>query len=267
MAPAGLEVRFLETSGSRGPTDKRNLGWRASSARLVAFTDDDCRPHPEWLERLLAATADDRFLQGRTEPDPDERHLLRGLARSRTVVGESPWYPGCNVAYPRAVLERLGGFDESFIFGSEDTDLAIRATEEGVACRYVDDALVWHAVLPRSVLSALEDVTAWPTFPLLFEKHPRYRRHLYLGVFRNKAHATLCLGLVGSAVFRERRWLAAASWLPYAAEQFGGNVTPGRRNLRALTRLAIHVPGRMLVDLADVASTVRSAAAHRVLLI
>src|SRR4051812_19641946 len=35
--------------GSAGPAAKRNAGWRAGSAPLIAFTDDDCRPPPEWL--------------------------------------------------------------------------------------------------------------------------------------------------------------------------------------------------------------------------
>ena len=39
---------------SAGPAAQRNHGWRAGGAPLVAFTDDDCRPAPGWLEALLA---------------------------------------------------------------------------------------------------------------------------------------------------------------------------------------------------------------------
>ena len=79
--PDGLRVRFCTRPGVAGPTAKRNVGWRSTTAPLVAFTDDDCRPHPAWLESLLAAAdGADAFLQGRTEPDPDESHLLHGFA-------------------------------------------------------------------------------------------------------------------------------------------------------------------------------------------
>src|SRR3954451_19061576 len=37
-----------------GPAAARNRGWRAASAPLVAFTDDDCRPTATWLEALIA---------------------------------------------------------------------------------------------------------------------------------------------------------------------------------------------------------------------
>jgi GT2 family glycosyltransferase len=265
--PDGLEVRFLTTVGSRGPTDKRNVGWRASRAPLVAFTDDDCRPSPTWLERLIDAGEDGHLLQGRTEPDPDELHLLRGMSRSRTVVGPSPWYPGCNVAYPRALLEQLEGFDESFTFGSEDTDLAVRAQELGARPRYVADALVWHAVFSRTLLSAMRDALAWPSFPLLFAKHPSYRRHLYLSVFRNERHAKVALGLMGLLLLRRRPALAALAWTPYLAEQIAGNLAPGRRGPRAVARLAMHLPARALVDSLEVGTTVAGAAAHGVTMV
>jgi GT2 family glycosyltransferase len=266
-APDGLRVRFLATSGSRGPTDKRNVGWRATEAPLVAFTDDDCRPSPIWLECLLGAEEDGHFLQGRTEPDPDELHLLRGMSRSRTVVGPSPWYPGCNMAYPRALLELLDGFDEAFTFGSEDTDLAVRAQEVGAHPRYVADALVWHAVLSRTVLSAAREAAAWPSFPLLFANHPSYRRHLYLSIFRNRTHAKVALGLVGLPLSRRHPTLATLAWAPYLVDQVAGNIRGGRKGPRALARLAMHLPGRTMVDSLEVAATVAGAASHGVAMV
>ncbi len=259
-----MDVRFLAGGGSGGPTDQRNVGWRATSAPLVAFTDDDCRPSPRWLERLLAAAEGQSFLQGRTEPDPDERHLLRGLARTRSVIGPSPWFPCCNMAYPRLVLQELGGFDESFVFGAEDTDLALPAPAAGSRCRYVDDAVIWHAVLSRNALSAARDAFAAPTFPLLLAKHPYYRRHLYLAAFRNRTHATLSLGLAAGALLRHHRALATAALMPYLADMVRGNLVPGRRSPRAVARLAAHLPARFLIDLLEIVGTARAAASHRV---
>src|SRR5258707_10228476 len=52
VPPDGLDVRFLTAPATPGPTNKRNVGWRSATAPLVAFTDDDCRPSPTWLQRL-----------------------------------------------------------------------------------------------------------------------------------------------------------------------------------------------------------------------
>jgi len=267
VAPTGLSVRFLVAPSATGPTKQRNVGWRATRAPVVAFTDDDCRPEPAWLERLLAAAREDRFLQGRTEPDPDERHLLRLLSRTRCVIGPSPWYPACNVAYPRALLERLGGFDEGFRFDGEDTDLALRAAAAGAGSRYVDDARAWHAVLSRGPLAASREAAAKSSFPLLFAKHPAYREHLYLRMFRNRTHAAVCLALGGALAWRRRPALAAASLLPYLVERVAGNLMPGRRGPRGLVRLAAHLPARALVDAVEVGATAASAASHRVVVL
>ena len=149
----GLDVRFLEAPEANISL-QRNLGWREARAPLVAFTDDDCRPAPDWLERLLAASLggsdeplEDRFLFGRTEPDPDEGHLLYGIARTIHVIGPDRWFRTCNIAYPRDLLERLEGFDESLAFHCEDTDLGLRALAAGAEGVFCDEALVWLSLI------------------------------------------------------------------------------------------------------------------------
>lgn len=261
--PDDLRVTCLTHTGTSGPTAKRNLGWRATTAPLVAFTDDDCRPAPDWLEHLLAAAGDGVFIPGRTEADPEELHLLRGLARSRVVIGPSPWYPCCNIAYPRGMLERLTGFDESFYFGGEDTDLALRALAAGARARYVDEALVWHAVIPRDLVGALREAVAWPSLPLLIARHPAQRRHLYLRVFRNRSHALLVPPIAGIGLLRRRPAIALAAWLPYLAHHASGAL--GRPSpVAGLARLTLRMPAITLIELAETASMVKGAVAHRV---
>src|SRR4051794_5156121 len=46
----GLNMQVIALPDSAGPSRARNRGWRASSAPLVAFTDDDCLADPGWLE-------------------------------------------------------------------------------------------------------------------------------------------------------------------------------------------------------------------------
>ncbi len=260
QAPDGLRVRFLIRPGVAGPTAKRNLGWRATSAPLVAFTDDDCRPHPGWLGSLLdAADGADRFLQGRTEPDPDERHLLHGFARSQEVRGLSGWYETCNMAYPRELLERLGGFDESLPFGGEDTDLAYRAIAAGASPAFVEDALVWHAVMHRSLLRAVREAGAWSGMAGVVAKHPALRRELYLGIFWRKSHAALLAAGAGLMLGRRRPAVALAATLPYLELRVNWRARSARRLARGLATL----PGWALIDAVEVASRLPAAARRR----
>src|SRR6516165_1044331 len=42
-------VHYVAVTGRHGPAAARNAGWRAARAPLIAFTDDDTIPQPDWL--------------------------------------------------------------------------------------------------------------------------------------------------------------------------------------------------------------------------
>src|SRR3981081_4718995 len=63
-------VKLIRDEHSRGPGAARNRGVRAASAPVLAFTDSDCFPTPDWLARGLDAIADADLVQGRGRPDP-----------------------------------------------------------------------------------------------------------------------------------------------------------------------------------------------------
>jgi GT2 family glycosyltransferase len=269
-APDQLPVRFMSVAADAGPGAKRNLGWRATTAPLVAFTDDDCRPAPDWLERLVEAAGTDSadvILQGRTDPDPDEVQRLHGLALTQAIPALSGWYETCNIAYPRALLERLGGFDEDFggpydgayPIAGEDTDLGLRAVAGGARVRFVADAVVRHAVHSRHLGKALRDTRRWRSVPRVLARHPVQRRVLQAGLFGRRAHWALLLAALALPLHR-RPLLAAAALSPYLAHHLRGYPpTP-----RAFARAIADLPPRALVDGAEVAMTAAEAARHRV---
>ena len=259
-APPGLEVRFLTHEGPRGPGAQRNTGWSAARGPLVAFTDDDCRPDPGWLAALLAAAAPETVVQGRTEPDPDEAHLLLGLSRSVHVNRLNGWYATCNIAYPAELLRRLGGFDESFRFSAEDADLGLRARKAGARAVFESGALVVHAVLPAPLPVALADAWRRDSTPMLLARHPEHRRALVAGLFWKRTHAALLLAAFGSLLARRRPVLAALAWAPYLDCYVDWRLL---RRPRGLARVLLNLGGRLLVDGAEVAVTLRGAVRHR----
>ena len=54
-ARSGPSLSVIRHEPAGGPARARNAGWRIARAPLVAFTDDDCRAGPRWLEAGLAA--------------------------------------------------------------------------------------------------------------------------------------------------------------------------------------------------------------------
>jgi len=263
--PAGeieaLGAKVIE-SPRAGPAALRNRGISVARGGLIVFTDDDCRPAPDWLERLVEAAEREGgsfLLQGRTEPDPDEIRRLHGLARSQSIIGPSGWYETCNMAYPRELLERLGGFDERFDGGGEDADLGLRAIAAGARAVYVDSARVWHAVHSRHVWQAVRDQGRWGTIPLVIASHAEQRRALEARLFWRAGHPRVLLALAGLVAYRRAGPLALAAAAPYVRY----HLLAYDRTPRGFARAAFDLPGRMLVDLAGVAATARAAVRHR----
>jgi cellulose synthase/poly-beta-1,6-N-acetylglucosamine synthase-like glycosyltransferase len=112
----------------------RNVGWRSCTSDLIAFTDADCEPEPDWLEQLAAPFADPG-VSGAGGPTvlpevrtPAQRWAaLRGFMDQKANFshGFMPFLATANAAYRRSALEAVDGFEETFLSGG-DTDIAWR---------------------------------------------------------------------------------------------------------------------------------------------
>ena len=130
----GFPVRVLRCGG-RGPAAARNVGWRAVDTEWVAFLDDDVVPGPDWIAQLaqdLRGLAPDvGASQGCIEvPLPTDRRPT-DLERGTAGLASAQWITA-DMAYRRAALQRVGGFDERFGRAyREDADLALRVIAAG----------------------------------------------------------------------------------------------------------------------------------------
>src|SRR5688572_2810812 len=52
--------------------------------------------------------------------------------------------PGCNMAFRRAALKSVGGFDEIYRVAGDDVDLCWRLQERGMTLAFAPAAVVWH---------------------------------------------------------------------------------------------------------------------------
>jgi GT2 family glycosyltransferase len=194
-----LPLRGIRTA-SRTAAVKRNAGWRSAGGEVIAFLDDDCEPAPGWLDAALASIdAGADLVQGRVLPHPDDSEVTGTFARSLVVDGASDYYPNANLVYRRGLLESVGGFDESFWGGGEDTDLAWRSIAAGAAVTYAPDALVWPAVRPATFRQHLRSLPRWATLALVVRRHPHLRRLLHHRVFWKDTHPAALLATVGLA--------------------------------------------------------------------
>jgi glycosyltransferase involved in cell wall biosynthesis len=239
-----------------GPAAARNRGWQLARAPVVAFTDDDCVPTPTWLQTLLRAARSNpnAIVRGRTLPNPAEAHSLGWFAKTVRIDGPSPHFETCNVAYPRRLLERIGGFDESFNSpAGEDSDLGCRAVAAGGSPAFEPDAVVHHAVFARRPAAALRDAFLATDAVGAYKRNPLLRKNLPLGVFYDHSHPLLLAAGVG--LLTRRAPVAAALSIPYALHL--------RRRLCARGARPRHAAFFLLFDLIQVWATARGARRHR----
>ena len=252
----------VEDTDGRGPAAVRNIGWRRAKGALVCFLDDDVVVDRGWARAMLEAHAasPEAVLQGRTEPHPGEAPRQDAFSRSREVTGLDWNYPTCNIAYPRALLERLGGFDEAYRFASaEDTDLGWRAREAGVRTEFVDAARAWHAVHRVGVLGLVRRMRIKADVARLTRRHPGVRHHYYRGIFWKRSHAYLPLAALGLTLAPRTRGAALLLALPYA------RLYRAHHGSYAGTIAAL--PGHGAVDGAEIAAVTAGAIRFRTLLV
>jgi len=145
---ADPRVRVIRSSEA-GASNARNAGVAATSAPIIAFTDDDCRPAPGWASCMLSifdADPDAALVFGRVHLPPkqnEDDYAPSFEPKVRVQQGSVPLPSddlgiGANFGVRREVLASLGGFDPLLgpgapVFrGAEETDLLIRAIHRGL---------------------------------------------------------------------------------------------------------------------------------------
>jgi len=135
----------------------RNVGIQATRAPLVAFTDDDCKPRPDWTSLLAAHFAEPTvgFVTGRVLPDRDSGPVVAVKTDEEACRFEGAQEPagtghGANMTMRRVALEAIGGFDEvlgagTSFFAGEDHDAFYRLLRLGWTGVYDPDVVVVHS--------------------------------------------------------------------------------------------------------------------------
>jgi GT2 family glycosyltransferase len=173
----GLVALHQENGGA---ASARNRGWRHAQAPIVAFTDDDCVPEPEWLVEVVDAFHEESVAALGARIQPLVPGVLAEFVQAERLVGHGgtpddvKYLVTANAAYRRSVLEALDGFDDAFPGAAgEDTDLTMRAREQGYRVVLVDRATVAHdhrTSLKGLLRTYYRHGKAWT---ILADKHPQ----------------------------------------------------------------------------------------------
>lgn len=143
-------LRFVSQPWNRGPAAARNRGVALSEGGIVAFTDDDCEPEPDWLRELDAALGSSSMrtagVGGRVVA---ARPGVIGEYMTRNRILEPPeslrYLVTANCAYWKDLVELAGGFDEAIRHpGGEDPGLSMAVHRLGFGLVFAPRAVVRH---------------------------------------------------------------------------------------------------------------------------
>ena len=168
LAPCGLSAA-------------RNAGADAARGEILAFTDDDCLPDTEWLQRLDRIFRQERHAAvGGPNLPQIPQHWLEAVicaapgAPSHVMLDDetAEHLPGCNLAVRKSACQSIGGFDPQFHTAGDDVDFCWRLQDAGYVLGFAPGAYVSH--LRRSTARAFlkQQIGYGKAERLLIDKHP-----------------------------------------------------------------------------------------------
>jgi len=146
---------LLVRQAHAGPATARNLGVARARGDLLAFTDDDCTPAPDWLSTLAArfdAASGPILIGGRAvnrltaNPYSTASQLLVDYLYA-SLEGRRGWFfTSNNFAVPAATFRALGGFDEAIPrAAAEDREFCCRWAHQNYPMLFAPEVVIEHA--------------------------------------------------------------------------------------------------------------------------
>ena len=138
---------------NQGLSSARNTGMKAATGEIIAYLDDDAYPDPDWLTYLAAAFihSPHAAVGGPNIPPKGDGPIAECVANApggpvHVLISdrEAEHIPGCNMAFRKAALQLIGGFDPAFRAAGDDVDVCWRLQEKGFTLGFSPAAVVWH---------------------------------------------------------------------------------------------------------------------------
>jgi len=162
-------VRFLESERDLNPAEARNRGIKAAGGKLIFFIDADCIAVPRWMATLLGSYKQGNPVVGGPIWFEQDRYwvlcdnvahfhdLLPDIGRG---VNRHFMLATANMLIEKAILEKVGMFDESFPRG-QDFELSMKVRRAGYHLFFEPAAHIIHRPVRDTLGAVLRHSAGW----------------------------------------------------------------------------------------------------------
>lgn len=211
---AAIPVVICDASDRRGINHARNIGVRHARGRFILLCDADDEVSEGWLAAMIEAFASGAGLVGGRliRVGADETPVGGIDGDLRNDLNYLPWPQGANCGFTRAIYDEIGGFDETYKGGGDETDFFWRAQLRGYTLEFVSQATVRYTERSRA--------------------RQRFRQNYYYG----RSHVQLFSAFAANGMPRASSRGALRFWLTIPWHLLVGLHRPDRRRI-AISRL------------------------------
>ena len=178
--PDGPRLHIVSQE-NKGLSAARNVGAAAANGEIIAYTDSDCVPDPDWLAFLVYKFVRSGFVAvgGPNFPPPEPSLVPAAVAVSpggptHVLLNDevAEHIPGCNMAFTKKAFDEVHGFEPIFAAAGDDVDFCWRLQNRGYAIGFSPAATVWH--YRRNTVKAYlkQQMGYGKAEALLYFKHP-----------------------------------------------------------------------------------------------
>lgn len=142
-------LKYISAGSKISYASARNMGIETSKGDYLLFTDDDCIPAEDWVERTVDALGKVPIVAGAIASIATNYFkLCHNIAQFHPFMlgrraGQVEFISGANMAFRRSILEELKGFKKGMGY-AEDMDFILRARAMGYRIFFVPDTIVVH---------------------------------------------------------------------------------------------------------------------------